>query len=78
MEEDLLPFPNPSKGFIFVNQEIVDCWVYDLHGSYENIPFEYNAFGQTIIDLTRLASGIYYLTLITENNRESKEKIILR
>lgn len=78
VEEDLLPFPNPSKGFIFVNQEIVDCWVYDLHGSYENIPFEYNAFGQTIIDLTRLASGIYYLTLITENNRESKEKIILR
>lgn len=80
VSEDLLPFPNPSSGKISFLLPKGTGWyrlhVYNCLG--EDIIKEMLAEGSAEIDLGSERKGIYYIELLSADNKRTTRKIVLQ
>ncbi len=65
----LLVFPNPASDILNISgmQTALDIIIYDLSGK---IQFDLTSFEGGLIDISNLASGIYFLRM--QNDKESQ------
>lgn len=80
MAQNLEPivFPNPTSQYVIIDSPVADLIFFDYKGSVLNVTFELNAFGQTVIDLSNLSKGTYFLQFITINQSPFIEKIVIK
>ena len=77
-EQDLLLYPNPSKGIvniISVNQEITSYKISNTLGKVIQSKYDLNK-NNIKIDLEKHSSGIYFITLQFKNKKNQTKKII--
>lgn len=80
-DADVLIYPNPSNGqfkiTVNINQNIKsEIIIYDVLG---NIIYRINSKGQQItnIDLSKQATGIYFVQVVIDNNEIYNSKILI-
>jgi len=76
--ESIKIYPNPSTGLIYVNglsEEMseFEIFVYDLCGKVL-----YQSKNEKNLDLSELQNGIYYLTIISGNNKVNKKISLIK
>jgi len=68
-------FPNPSKGEFQISMEIENIKNISIFSTIGKLKAEF--FGTNIIDIHHLERGIYFLELVTKNDKRFIKKIIL-
>jgi hypothetical protein len=77
--EKIRAYPNPTKGQLTIESgglKIKDIEIYDVIGKVQ-IPTLKGDRRMSIIDISHLPAGIYFLKIQTENNQIKIIKIII-
>lgn len=73
-KQEIVIYPNPAKDVLFVNTiKIQHAWITDTSGRQQAINVYENS-----IDVSKLKNGIYFLKIISNQNKCIIEKIVIR
>jgi Secretion system C-terminal sorting domain/FG-GAP-like repeat len=76
IEDEIILFPNPSNDKIFINGTHVDSFHYQIISVNGSILFENSGKAGEAIDVSILASGLYFIQIETEDSKTSVKRFI--